>query len=64
VDTFDAITSERPYQEALPVAHALEEIETHSGTQFDPDVVSSFLVMCDELRLIEVDHPEDLSPVP
>jgi response regulator RpfG family c-di-GMP phosphodiesterase len=62
VDTFDAITSERPYQEALPVAHALEEIEEHSGSQFDPDVVTSFIDMCEELRLIDVDHP-DLSPV-
>ncbi|HUO46105.1 MAG TPA: HD-GYP domain-containing protein [Acidimicrobiia bacterium] len=42
-DAFDAITSERAYQPALPVPHAIDEITTHSGTQFDPQVVAAFL---------------------
>ena len=40
-DAFDAITSDRCYQPALPVEYALQEIRRHTGTQFDPDVVDS-----------------------
>ncbi|HEV2306594.1 MAG TPA: HD domain-containing phosphohydrolase [Candidatus Acidoferrales bacterium] len=42
-DTFDAMTSDRPYRKALPVSAAREEIERFSGTQFDPCVVKAFL---------------------
>lgn len=42
-DTFDAMTSDRPYRKALPVSAARKEIERFSGTQFDPQVVSAFL---------------------
>ncbi len=40
-DAFDAITSERTYQPALPVAYALNELVRWSGTQFDPVVVEA-----------------------
>ncbi len=40
-DAFDAITSDRCYQPALPVDYALEEIEAHAGSQFDPRVVEA-----------------------
>jgi len=40
-DTFDAITSERPYKRARSVAEACAEIQRHSGTQFDPRVVDA-----------------------
>ena len=42
-DAFDAITSHRSYQPALPMDHALHEIRVHAGTQFDPDVASLFI---------------------
>ncbi len=42
-DTLDAMTSNRPYREALPFAVAQEEIKRFSGKQFDPDVVELFL---------------------
>jgi hypothetical protein len=42
-DTFDAMTSDRPYRRALPWEAAREEIARHSGTQFDPQVVEAFL---------------------
>lgn len=42
-DTFDAMTSDRPYRTALSRSIATEEIRRGSGTQFDPDVVNAFL---------------------
>ncbi|MBI5525855.1 MAG: response regulator [Deltaproteobacteria bacterium] len=42
-DTFDAMTSDRPYRQALTFKAAREEIIRCSGTQFDPRVVDAFL---------------------
>lgn len=39
-DTYDAMTSERPYRKALSNKAAFAEIEHSQGTQFDPEVVS------------------------
>ncbi|MBF0553143.1 MAG: HD domain-containing protein [Nitrospirae bacterium] len=41
-DTFDAMTSDRPYRKGLPFDTALEEVRKCSGTQFDPKVVDAF----------------------
>lgn len=41
-DTYDAITSDRPYRKARPYAVAREEIVRFRGTQFDPRVVDAF----------------------
>ena len=43
VDSFDAMTSTRPYRGALPLEQALAEIERCAGTQFDPDLARVFL---------------------
>jgi putative nucleotidyltransferase with HDIG domain len=43
VDTFDSMTSDRPYRKALTTLDALNEIMRYSGTQFDPRVVEAFL---------------------
>ena len=43
VDTFDAMTSSRPYRQAQSYKAARQEIIEHSGTQFDPRVVQAFL---------------------
>ena len=42
-DSFDAMTSDRPYRSAMPAARAIEEVKRCSGTQFDPTVVAAFL---------------------
>ena len=43
VDTFDAMTSDRPYRKALSIEAARDEIEKFSGRQFDPVVAKAFL---------------------
>lgn len=50
IDAFDAMTSERPYRNAVAVPVAMDELRRCSGTQFDPTVVKAFLE-------ILADHP-------
>jgi HD-GYP domain-containing protein (c-di-GMP phosphodiesterase class II) len=42
-DAFDAMTSERPYRPAVGYEPAAAELERCAGTQFDPQVVETFL---------------------
>jgi HD-GYP domain-containing protein (c-di-GMP phosphodiesterase class II) len=42
-DSFDAITSDRPYRRASSFESGRQIIRECSGTQFDPEVVSAFL---------------------
>ena len=42
-DSYDAMTSDRPYRNAMPADVALSEIEVHAGTQFDPEVTKTFV---------------------
>lgn len=44
-DTYDAITNDRPYRQAMTKKTALTEIKKCSGWQFDPKVVDSFIDM-------------------
>src|SRR2546428_10126233 len=38
-DTLDAMTTDRPYRQALSLSRAVEELEKYSGSQFDPGLV-------------------------
>jgi putative two-component system response regulator len=51
VDVFSAITTDRPYREALPLEIALRELGDGAGTQFDPRLIEVFLESFDELLL-------------
>ena len=42
-DTYDAMTTNRAYREALPHATAIAELEKCAGTQFDPQIVDVFV---------------------
>ncbi len=42
-DSYEAMTSDRPYRKALSVEKALGELERNRGTQFDPRVVDEFV---------------------
>jgi response regulator RpfG family c-di-GMP phosphodiesterase len=45
VDVWDALTSPRPYREALSEAQARQYVQEQSGLHFDPEVVKNFLNM-------------------
>lgn len=42
-DTFDAMTSTRPYRKGLSYEIAFSELDEFSGTQFDPKLVKAFV---------------------
>lgn len=42
-NAFEAMVSDRPYRRAMSVDEAAREIASHSGTQFDPKVVETFM---------------------
>jgi len=42
-DSFDAMTSDRPYRKALQVEVAIKELTENAGTQFDPELVPIFI---------------------
>jgi diguanylate cyclase (GGDEF)-like protein len=44
-DSFDAMTSERPYREARSQDQALAELRRCAGTQFDPEVVEALVAV-------------------
>jgi putative nucleotidyltransferase with HDIG domain len=48
-DTFDAMTSDRPYRAAQSVSSGRREIERHAGKQFDPEIVEVFLEVPEHL---------------
>jgi putative nucleotidyltransferase with HDIG domain len=51
VDVFDALTSDRPYREAWPREQVLEYIQSQSGIHFEPEIVSVFMAMMNDLPL-------------
>jgi putative nucleotidyltransferase with HDIG domain len=62
-DTFDAMTSDRPYRKALTPEASRDEIIRCSGTQFDPRCVQAFLLAFDRIREIRYADGEEV-PTP
>lgn len=50
-DTFDAMTSDRPYRKRMEISAAIEEIKKCSGLQYDPEIVKIFLNLHKDGRL-------------
>jgi HD-GYP domain-containing protein (c-di-GMP phosphodiesterase class II) len=42
-DTFDAMTTTRPYQKAMTLEYVLAKMRSMSGSRFDPLVIDAFL---------------------
>lgn len=50
-DTYDAMTSDRPYRKALSHEIAVQEIRDHAGRQFDPEMAEAFIALCADGQL-------------
>jgi HD-GYP domain-containing protein (c-di-GMP phosphodiesterase class II) len=46
-DTFDAMTTERPYQRAMDLESALTRLKSFVGTRYDARVVAAFIAACE-----------------
>ena len=58
-DAFNAMTTTRPYREAMPLATALAELVDSAGTQFDPRVVETLLRVVDRPPSVAAEAPAD-----
>ncbi len=77
VDTYDAMTSARPYRAAMSPSHALRQLYEEGGKQYDPALVAAFvktvgiypvgtlvLLESGHLAVVEQLHPDNmLTPV-
>lgn len=59
-DSFDAMTSNRPYRQGMPIERALSILDDAKGTQFDPSLVDAFLKL-DEAELAHVVGHSDMN---
>lgn len=57
-DAVDTMTSDRPYRKALSMDICLSEVVRNSGSQFDPEVVSTFLSSVED----SLPHSNKLKP--
>jgi len=70
-DTFDAMTTERPYQRAMDLESALTRLKSFVGTRYDPRVVAAFVAACEAgkirpgvTRVIRNQSQRPSSPLP
>src|SRR2546428_7365202 len=47
-DTFDAMTTDRPYQQAMKFEDAVERIKSFVDTRYDAQVVAAFVAACED----------------
>jgi HD-GYP domain-containing protein (c-di-GMP phosphodiesterase class II) len=57
-DAFSAMTTNRPYRQAMSRPEAIEELRRCAGTQFDPQVVEALILAAD------VPRPAQILPAP
>jgi len=51
-DAFGAMTTDRPYRNALTIDEAVKELGKFSGIQFDPDVVDAFIFIIKQKGIV------------
>jgi len=67
-DTFDAMTTDRPYQKAFKFEEALARIESFVGTRYDPAVVAALSEACREGQIrpgvVKLKKPQSVAKPP
>jgi HD-GYP domain-containing protein (c-di-GMP phosphodiesterase class II) len=67
-DTFDAMTTDRPYQKAMKFEDAVARIEYFVGTRYDAAVVAAFIAACSEGQIrpgsVKLKKPVNSTPIP
>jgi HD-GYP domain-containing protein (c-di-GMP phosphodiesterase class II) len=61
-DTFDAMTTTRPYQKAMELDFVLEKMRSMSGARFDPTVVDSLIAAVEAGDVTPPDRHESSQP--
>jgi diguanylate cyclase (GGDEF)-like protein len=63
-DSFEAMTSDRPYRAGMPVEDALAELRRCSGTQFQPEIVATLerLVGSGQLAVLSLRQGDAIGP--
>jgi HD-GYP domain-containing protein (c-di-GMP phosphodiesterase class II)/CRP-like cAMP-binding protein len=51
-DTFDAMTTDRPYRKSLPISMAVEEMNRVAGKQLDPKITAAMIKVIEEGKFI------------
>lgn len=60
VDSFEAMTSDRPYRKGMSIDKAIEELKRCSGTQFDPIIARTFIDLITKPEVHETHHSAKL----
>jgi HD-GYP domain-containing protein (c-di-GMP phosphodiesterase class II) len=67
-DTFDAMTTDRPYQKAMKFEDAVARIESFVNTRYDAEVVAAFTAACTEGQIrpgsVRLKRPVAAGPKP
>ncbi|MCA0986899.1 diguanylate cyclase [Guptibacillus algicola] len=63
IDSFDAMTTERPYQETKSFTEAITELKSCSGSQFDPQLVDAFIEVIQESPTVDLEKMNHNKPV-
>jgi putative two-component system response regulator len=61
-DVFDALTSQRPYKKAWPVAQALQFMSDGAGKHFDPTLMRTFVDLVPQVQQIRARFEEPTPP--
>ncbi|QRF22621.1 diguanylate cyclase [Alicyclobacillus sp. TC] len=59
VDSFDAMTTSRPYRKKRTMEEAFDELDACRGTQFDPDLVEPFKEVVREIGILQSEEPKE-----
>ncbi|MDD5700855.1 MAG: diguanylate cyclase [Dehalococcoidales bacterium] len=58
-DSFDAMTTARPYRDRLPSEVVIQELRTCAGSQFDPSMIEAFIPIA--LKVLNLSQPSATS---